>query len=160
MTDKFVIPPDQSGFSFGDGKEVISTELEGGAGRYRRDVLNASFKLNVQWTLNRVDYTYFRNFYRGVTISGSIPFLIDIYADRGEELTEHTVYFVPESVRLNSQSGQTFVVSATLEVIPKIADTNLMSLEAAMYAGFGANWQYYEDILNTLVNTTIPDDLP
>ena len=62
-------------------------------------------------------YQYLRNFYNGLLIAGSEPFLIDLILD-DSYLTEHTAYFLPGSLTLNGVSGTNYQVSAELEVRP------------------------------------------
>jgi hypothetical protein len=111
---KLILPPDQSGYSVTDGSEVIRQQLDGGLGRYRADILNASREVNCQWTVGPDEYRYLRAFYN---TNKALAFSIDLYLDE-PELTEHVAHFVPDSFSLSSQSGLTFVVNARLEVEP------------------------------------------
>lgn len=153
---KFVIPPDNSQYSVNDGKEVVATELDGGAARYRRDVIGATSTVNVAWILDTIDYKYLRSFYRGLTGKGALPFLIDLILDEAE-LTEHKVYFVPGSMQLTGQKGLTYWVSAQLEVYPNEDTDN--GNAALMYNAMGKNWQKFEDKLNDIVNHIWPEVL-
>ena len=172
---KFIIPPDQEGYSFNDGLEVLSVQLDGGASRYRKDILNASFKMSVQWTVGREDYNYIRVFYRSTTLSGSIPFLIDLYVNDPFELTERTVYIVPGTFGLRSVSGHKSVIGCTLEVMPiqlieeipggpiieasviEFTDENLASM--SVYGLFGESWPEYSSLLDNVINVTFPSIL-
>lgn len=153
---KFVIPPDNSQYSVNDGKEVVATELDGGAARYRRDVIGATSTVDVAWILDTIDYKYLRSFYRGLTGKGALPFLIDLILDEAE-LTEHKVYFVPGSMQLTGQKGLTYWVSAQLEVYPNEDTDN--GNAALMYNAMGKNWQKFEDKLNDIVNHIWPEVL-
>lgn len=155
--DKFIIPPDQSGYSVTDGTETLSVSLDGGAARYRKDILNSSSQVSVQWTLSREQYDYFRVFYKLVTVSGALPFLLDLYVDESFELTEHECHFVPGTVGLKSQAGLTFVVGATLEIKPVPISESTID-QAAMYGLFGDQWATYEDLVDLIVNTYTPND--
>jgi hypothetical protein len=153
---KFVIPPDNSQYSATDGKEVVATQLDGGAARYRRDIIGATSTVNVAWILDTIDYKYLRSFYRGLTGKGASPFLIDLILDEAE-LTEHKVYFVPGSMQLTGQKGLTYWVSAQLEVYPNEDTDN--GNAALMYNAMGKNWQKFEDKLNDIVNHIWPQVL-
>lgn len=113
---KLILPPDQSSYSVVDGEENLRQILDGGLGRYRRDVIGASSTVNCQWTVDRNNYQYLRSFYNIITESAS-PFLIDLYID-APYLTEHTAYFIPNTMRLSSQSGLTFTLTCQIEVEP------------------------------------------
>lgn len=120
---KLQLSPDSATYTVTDGNEVAYTNLDGGAGRYRRDVLNSSSIVTCQWTLNRDDYQYMRAFYRSGVESGSLPFLIDLVLDMPYQ-QEFEVYFIPNSMKLVEQSGYMYKVAANLEVIPIAADTD------------------------------------
>ena len=155
---KLIIPPDNSSYTVADGKEVVSTVLDGGAARYRRDILGATSTLSVTWILGRDEYKYLRSFYRGVTQKGALPFLIDLLLD-SFELTEHKAYFLPGSMQLTGQKGLTHWVSAQLEVYPK-EDTDNGDF-ASVYSEFGniPNFLLNEDILQVVVNELWPEVL-
>ena len=86
---ELIIPPDQASYSVTDGKEVVATQLDGGAARYRRDILGATSRVAVQWTIGPDSYRYLRSFYRAVTVGGSNPFNIGLLLDE-PEITWHT----------------------------------------------------------------------
>lgn len=156
---KFVLPPDNSAYSVTDGKQVVATQLDGGAARYRRDILGATSKVSCAWVLGPHDYKYMRAFFRSLTQSGSKPFLIDLILDE-PTLTEHKAYFVPDSMQLTGQKGLTYWVSAQLEVYPAEVDSEADAAFAALYGEYGSEWQSLfppdEDEFNTLINVSIP----
>lgn len=154
---KFVIPPDQTSYSVADGNEVVGVKLDGGASRFRRDILNATSRVTVQWSCNPAKYKYIRGFYKAVTVSGSLPFSIDLILDE-PELTSHKAYFVPDSMALREQRGLLYVVSAELEVYS--AEISPYSADYVyMYNEFGECWQRYEDVLHEVVNIKWPEVL-
>lgn len=114
---KLTLPPDQQGYSFAAGSTNISTELDGGAARYRTDKLGAAMKFPVQWTLSKKNYNFLMAFYRTQLNYGVLPFTIDLILDSGD-LQTYTCHFVPDTFGLTSQVGATYVIGATLEVIP------------------------------------------
>lgn len=154
---KFTIAPDNSSYSVTDGTEVASTKLDGGAARYRRDILGATSTVDVSWVLDREGFMYSRAFYRGVTASGSLPFLIDLILD-DFELTEHKAYFVPGSMKTTGQKGLTYWVSAQLEVYPAELsgyETDLV----ATYNEFGTFTPAAFDRLDVIINIDWPGAL-
>lgn len=159
---KLILRPDNSSYSVTDGKEVVSTALDGGAGRYRRDILGATSSVNVQWVCDREDYHYIRAFYRSLLGKGAKPFLIDLVLDDPLPV-EHKAYFVPGSMTLTSQRGLSYIVQAQLEVEPAEIDDVYETFFAAVYSNFGPDWRNtfpaFEDSFNVMVNTTIPEDL-
>lgn len=153
---KLIIPPDNSQYSVTDGKEVVATQLDGGAARYRRDIIGATSAVSVSWILNENGYNYLRSFYRGITGKGASPFLIDLILDE-YELTEHKAYFVPGSMQLTAQKGLTYWVSAQLEVCPNEDRDN--GDFTVIYGEFGEDWAYWLDKLQIIVNNEWPEIL-
>lgn len=154
---KLTIPPDQSGYSVTDGTEVISVKLDGGASRFRRDVLNAASRVTVQWSVTPDNFRYLRAFYRSVTAQGSTPFLIDLLLDE-PELTEHQAYFIPGTMRLQSQRGLQYVVAAELEVAPDLPDSEYDAILVTLYNEYGGSEQALLMLnqLEQLTNVDLP----
>ncbi len=157
---KFVLPPDNSAYSVADGKEVVTTQLDGGAARYRRDILGATSTVNCSWILGTEEYKYLRSFYRALTLKGSKPFLIDLILDE-PTLTEHKAYFIPGSVQLTGQKGLTYWVTAQLEVYPAEIDYEAEAAFAALFGEYGEAWQslfpVFENGLDVEINLTLPE---
>lgn len=156
---KLNLPPDQSAYSVTDGNEVTSTKLDGGASRFRKDVLGATSTVIVQWSIGPENYKYLRSFYRALTLKGARPFSIDLYLDESF-LTEHKAYFIPGSMRLQSQQGLKFVVAAQLEVYPAEINEEAELYFAVLYGELGSDWEtefsVIEDDFNTIINVNFP----
>lgn len=113
---KLLVRPESSSYNLTFGTEALRTELDGGRGRYRADILGASTMLEgVQWRLDPDEYDYFMAFYRTESKRASLPFTMDLMVD-SSGLVECDCNFIPGSVRLSEQSGITYVVSASIEV--------------------------------------------
>ena len=156
---KLILPPDSSSYSVTDGKEVVSVSLDGGAGKYRRDIIGASSAVSVQWVCDRKEYEYIRAFYRALLGKGSRPFLIDLILDDPLPV-EHKAYFVPGSMTLTGQRGLSYDVSAQLEVEPSEIDESKQAYMALMYSSFGKDWEAVfppiENELDILINVKFP----
>jgi len=155
MIQKLIIPPDRDGYSFTDGTQILSVKLDGGASKYRQDILDAASNFNVSWTCDPDEYNYLRAFYKKVVNYGALPFLIDLYYDNPFELTEHTAHIVPGTFGLKSQSGLKFIVSATIEVDQIDMDQNNID-SAMLYGLFGNEYQTYNDLFDNLMNVQLP----
>jgi hypothetical protein len=153
---KFILPPDSSAYSMADGAEIISTKLDGGASRVRKDIIGATSIVNCVWILGRDEYKYFRSFFRGITGKGANPFLIDLILDE-HYLTEHEAYFVPNSVQLTGQKGHTYWLSAQLEVkpLPDLDNGDFSDI----YSALGEDWYRWLDKLDFIVNHEWPEVL-
>lgn len=112
---KLLFRPTRDGYSAQRGQEVLAVQLDGGASRFRRDILNAPFRVTTSWQCNPEQYNYLNAFYRTATEHGSSPFEIDLFLDNADYV-EYTAKFIPASFKLDSQSGLTYYVSAELEV--------------------------------------------
>lgn len=153
------LAPEKQGYTHQDGNEVISVALDGGLSRTRKDKINAAMTVSVQWSCDKITYNYMRSFYRGVTESGALPFLIDLLIDDACTLTEVEARFVPGTFRLASHSGINYIITATLEIKSPVGSGNI----AYWLNEFNMNdynAMFYEDELNTVVNTILPVDLP
>lgn len=118
---KFIIPPESESYSAEFGESVIRTKLEGGLGRYRKDILNNSIGVTCSWKFDAIQYDYFMAFYRSVADEGATSFEIDLILD-ASELIERTANFIPGSLKIN-QRGLTYFVSVTLEVRAEMHDS-------------------------------------
>lgn len=115
-TYTMAITPNVKSYEILDGDEVLSVRLAGGASRFRKDQLGAVAQATVSWTVGSTDFRYLRAFY-GVHGRRAQPFNIALILDE-PVLTTHEAYFVPGTFKLASQEGQTYTVTAVLEVIP------------------------------------------
>jgi hypothetical protein len=156
---KLILPPDQTSYTVTDNtNEVLRVQLDGGAARYRRDILKATKLVNVQWIADRDEYSYLQMFNRVMTQERSgQAFKIDLIL--GEwGLTEHDAYFIPGTFQLDSQAGFAYTVTAQLEVIPVEYDTvyedQLLDL-IALYDGI-ENFKSFLNILNNFANYELP----
>jgi hypothetical protein len=119
MTELLVRPRIRYSGPFGNN--VLSTELDGGAGRYRLDKIGAVHQVSVQWQLTHKAYTYLMAFYRTEIDFGSLPFTISLSLDSGTPAT-YTAHIVPGTFKLDAYLIGLYQVSATLEVIPQALD--------------------------------------
>ena len=128
---KLLVTPEEDSYTMEDGEEVQSTKLDGGAGRYRRDIIGATSRVRCRWKLSQEEYLYFRAFYRSTILNGSLPFLIDLLLD-WPLLTEHTAYFDGEP-KLSRISGHMHQVQADLEVEPVALDAEYYDAIVMLY---------------------------
>lgn len=149
MTNKLNLTPDQASYAVSDSSnEVIRVALQGGAGRYRRDILNGSKLVNVTWTIGPADYDYLQMFYRVATYRAGEPFRIDLLIGESN-LTEHDARFIPGTFQLQSQRGLTFTVSAQLEVTAKQYDYAYEDSLISITGSYG-NFESADSVLNQL----------
>lgn len=112
---KLKIQPNQAGYSVQRGNTVLFQELDGGAGRYDRDIQRKSHTVNVAWTLDKTQYDYLQAFYLVWTQNPSQAFLADLIIDT-HAMTEYQCYF-RSPVNLSNKVGGTYSVGTELEVV-------------------------------------------
>jgi hypothetical protein len=105
------------------GSGTLSTRLDGGRSRFRRDILNPAPMVNVGFNLGRDEYDYFEAFYNTTLVEGSLPFEIDLFIG-SSTLTEYVARFIPGTKKLNGYQNGRFVISAQLEIEPIVRDAN------------------------------------
>lgn len=157
----FLIRPNSASYTAKDGKEVVSSELQGGASRYRRDVVNSSYRVTAQWTLNRQQFLYFRGFYKAYVQSGSLPFLIPLVIDNSMDVEDYEAHFVADSVRTSQVSGHMHQVECVLEVKQKHDEgyhySNALAYEIAGDDMFSIDFMAdFFNPLHQLVNVKMP----
>ena len=118
--EKLPFIPEQDGYTVTPGDEALRVQLQGGKGRYRKDVEGASATVTVTFSLKPREYKAVALFFRGVVSSGTVPFLMDLILFDAD-LTEHTCFFLPGTFQLSGIEGHNYTTVATLEVIPNPA---------------------------------------
>lgn len=159
---KLELVPDQAGYSVADGREVVFTNLDGGASRYRKDILNARALVQTQWTLNATEFRYLKSFFKLLTGKGAKGFLMDLYIDR-ENLTEHECRFIPGTFKLIGQKISEFKVSIQIEAKPvKLTDAEEESerIWATLYGELGETYETLFIPLETDIDQVVTFDLP
>jgi hypothetical protein len=147
--DKLEIPPDQSGYAAEDFNRVLSVELDGGVSRTRLDSIGGDASISVQWTVGRSDFESLISFYQTNTNFGAEPFLLDLYSDFSEPV-EHECHFIPGSLRLTSQLGSRFVLSAELEA--KVTDDEDRDLAIVEFFAEYDSVEVLDETLNEFEN--------
>lgn len=158
---KLTICPDVASYTTGDGLEVVSTQLDGGAPRIRRDVLGAWASVSVQWTVTPFGMKYLRAFYRAQTVSGSLQFEIDLRLD-DEVPTEHTALFMPSSMQVSPIDTLNYSVTAQLYVQPRATtqdDLDYVDLYNLYGEAFVTQLPYIANELDQIVNVKFPSDM-
>lgn len=114
---KLQLLPDSSSYNVKFGEGNISTRLNGGASRVRKDTVDNVHSINVGFNLNKEQYQYIMAFYRHITKRGALPFLMDLITDEGSPQT-HKVQIVPNTFQLSEQAGHRYGISFTVEAEP------------------------------------------
>lgn len=135
--------------------EVLSVQLDGGAGRYRADIDGGSTTVAASWVLDAIQYQYLWAFFRSSINRGADPFLIDLDIE-GLGYGEQTAHFVPGSLQLTGKQGEIYMVSARLEVMAPNEDTDLDASVVGAYEAFGNNIEFDFDLLSQVVNEAWP----
>lgn len=156
--DKLAILPSSSGYSVTYANESLAVKLDGGASRYRKDILGAWSLVDVTFTVTSNVYQYLMAFYVRATERASEPFLIDLVLD-ADLLTEHQANFIPGSLRLTEHSGDFFVLSAQLEVKPNVLSDEFLDALIVIGSTYGDDSYAFLLSLEHLVNVVMPENL-
>lgn len=123
--------PMEAGYAINSPQEVMRVQLDGGAGRYRKDFVGSTSIVNISFQLDWPKYNYFWAFYRSATDRGSLPFTLDMFLE-DTTLRTYTCRFIPASIK-SSPRALTWVVTCQLEVEPIAEDP---SADAALVASY------------------------
>lgn len=164
MTDdllfKLDLTPDQDSYTLQRNRsEYTRVDLDGGVGRYRRDIVGASAKIAVKWSyLDSDDYTYICSFYR-TFINTMQPFKMDLIIE-DEGLVECICRIFPDTFRLPKVKAVTYTVQATLEVEIPEYDPEIDYSYIFFRDALGKNWKKWLDKLQVITNDDLPKALP
>ena len=137
--------------------EVLSVRLDGGASRFRRDIVNGTRLVNVQWSLNPAQYNDLCTFYRAAKMTAGEAFNVKLILDDAEP-TFYQAHFVPGSFSLQEQRGHTYIVTAQLEAVPPLYDDAYEMSYWMMVSTYGSPEAALEiiNLLHYLVNIKLP----
>jgi len=135
MTVECTFTPIRDGYSVIPTYPIRETLLEGTATRKFTNALYAPHEVTVNWKLNSIDYTNFMGFFRTTLKEATEYFLIDMVVDIGA-LVPHRCRTKGGMPRLQQVSGNTFYVTATLEVEVNPTYTGLISYQGPDLVNF------------------------
>lgn len=154
---KFRYAPQVDGYTIKPADQLSYIYTDGGAPRKRLRQLNGWDSLNVTWFLHNESYLYFMAFYQGTTKYGSLNFYLDLQINNFE-MEQYEVCFVPSSIQVNNLGANNIKVSCSLLVKP---NTNLLGADyVSLINEFGENYSVPLDLLDLIINTNLPNDLP
>ena len=156
---KLIYLPSRASYAVEDSAaEVERTQLGGGAGRYRRDIIGVSKLVNCQWIVDRDGYDYLCRFHRAFNAQPG-PFLADLVVAESL-LIGCRAWFMPKSFRLSEIRGQSYFCTAQLEVEPPAYDPQADADFLDVVELLGVQWAVWADRLNIVVNHHLPGVFP
>lgn len=114
---KLQLVSDSPGYAAVAGEACAQVEVRGGHSRYRREIIGAPARVNVQWQLDPTEYQYLLAFHRHTLDGGTSAFLADILFD-GPGPVECEATFLSGPPEATGPAGLSVVVRAILEVKP------------------------------------------
>lgn len=157
---KLALKPQQGTYKERPGTETWRIDLDGGRGRYRRDIIGASSRVTVSFPLDQFEFEYFNRFYNSVAKNCSLPFLIDLVLDDVVP-SEYVAYFIPGTLEKSIAGGPNHVAVVDLEVIPNANDEIFDTTFVLLYNEFGAEGIVPAlDLLAEIVNVDLPEAMP
>lgn len=133
---KLDLLPEKATYQYNINRDVVSTQLEGGLSRRRRDIAGSSSVIKCSWFLQPFQYQYFMSFYHFSVKRGANNFRIDLLLEQ-PYLEEMVASFIEESISMK-QIGLSYEVTADLEVVPIQID-DMAELVVLLYTPEGDN---------------------
>jgi len=130
--EKLTYAPERAGYAIQHAPETVGVKLEGGLSRVRKDIIDGAELVNVQWRLNGTDYNAFWLFIKQNLNNGADRFSIDLFL-KTNTLLEYTAQFVPGTLRLQQQRGDSYTLVAQLEVLPTATNLGPGSLGSVLF---------------------------
>lgn len=131
--------PVRDSYNFNPGYSIIRVDLDGGAARYRNDVVGKSHIITVQWIIVKNQYSKFTGFFRDRIRGGSSAFKMNLLSD-AEIVMPHVCHCIDSLPQLIEQKGEMFRMQAVLEVTPnptKSFDLFLQNVSVAQFVDAG-----------------------
>lgn len=135
----------------------LRVDLEGGRGRYRKDILNPATTVNCRWVVERGYFDYLWAFYR-TYLRTMEPFQIDLVLEEWGEVRV-LANIIPDSFQFETKQGPTYTVTAQLEVLAPQYDPDADTDYIAVINEFGHDYIYWFDKLQVIVNNDWPQAL-
>lgn len=131
MTDVLQFPPVRDGYSFVKGYGYITTKLEGGAMRVRKDLLEPAHSVSLNWVLRETEYTEFMGFFETILEQGSLPFLAELLGDLSIPNT-YKCRCSDGVPRLTANKGNAYYLTANVEVEDNATVSRQMTFSAGL----------------------------
>lgn len=156
---KLNLVPDQNSYSLQRiHNEFSRTDVDGGDGKYRRDLVISASKTAVKWVLNAEAYDILSAFYDSF-VEAPLPFKMDLVLEDAGRV-ECFCMFIPDTFKLTKISGRTFTVQATIEV--RLPEYDIANDYALIYIReeLGKGWKEWFEKLHIIVNYDYPVAMP
>jgi hypothetical protein len=111
--NKLAIIPDIDNYEIIIKENVLATDVNYGNIRVRQDFDEISMQINCQWTLELDEYSILCTF---LINNAGLKFNIDLITVSAD-LIECEVNLIPDSFKLVSQRGKTYVVKSSFELL-------------------------------------------
>ena len=134
---KFILPPDQRGYSVKPSSFCENINLDGGVSRKKLKFIDTPYIVTCQWQANKKSFEYFTSFFDTIVNNGLNQFLIDLILNSSTPV-ETIARFIPDSVRISYQEGHTYFINAMLEVQP-VYNSEEKDLATLAYYGSDVN---------------------
>jgi len=136
----------------------LRVELEGGKGRYRKDILNPAMTVNCRWVVRKEYFDYLWAFYR-VYLRNMAPFYVDLVLEEWGKVRV-LADIIPDSFQFDAKQGPTYTVTAQLEVQPPQYDAQADEDYITIINEFGPDYEKWLERLWQIVNIKYPVAMP
>lgn len=132
----------------------LRVDLDGGMGRYRKDILNPSTIVNCRWVVNKTIFDYLWAFYR-TYLRNMEPFYIDlVLEERGRVRVLANI--IPDSWKFGEKRGPTYTITANLEVQAPQYDALDDLIYIILINEFGENYAALINLLHQILHVEAP----
>jgi hypothetical protein len=156
---RLILCPTESAYSTersADG--YLRTSLDGGMGRYRKDILGSSTLVNCRWVVTGIMFDYLWAFYRDY-LRKIEPFHIELVLEEGARVRV-LANVVPNSFKFGEKKGGTHTVTAQLEVLAPEYDAQADEDMIWLIGEFGEDYELWVERLWKIVNIDYPVAMP
>lgn len=140
--------------------EYSRVQLDGGAGRYSKDLFGISDLVGLTFVLNPDEFDFLKIFYNVAARSGE-EFIMNLLID-SFDLKPYKCRFIPSTFKITGSKGFATFVSATVEAINRIddpiSDDDYMILFDEFGNDFLTEFPTFDDRLNQTVNFDYTDN--
>lgn len=116
--EKLLEPPDEDGYSVRENSAtLLYTDLDGGPGRTRLDVIGGARLVTLQWSGGKQRWKTVKDFFSSNVALNCPLFLMDLMIDDAV-YQEYRCNIIPQSINSKGPIGLGYSISAQFEVLP------------------------------------------
>jgi hypothetical protein len=136
----------------------LRVELDGGMGRYRKDILDPATTVNCRWAVRKEYFDYLWAFYR-TYLRTMESFHVDLILEECGKVRV-LANIIPDSFQFDTKQGSTYTITAQLEVLSPLYDAQTDADYIEIINVFGPDYEKWIDRLWRIVNIDFQAAMP